>query len=1141
VNQPEQVVCPECKTVNLARPEAAPGAKVSCEKCGREIAVPGQAKTRPSPDAPSTEADLATGLPTIALGKEGEEPTLMGNEAGASGSSTTAQPEEEGQAPPTVALPERVDERVAEPKPPPEQVAGKFGRYEVIEEIARGGMGIVTKVRDPKLNRVVALKVMIAGEAASEELVQRFHIEAQSAAKLRHANIVAIHDVGVAEGLRYFTMDFVEGESLAKAIRDGSLTTRQSLEILEKTARAVHYAHGQAIVHRDLKPGNVLLDEHGEPQITDFGLAKDIETDFSLTESGAAMGTPAYMPPEQALGESKKVDARSDVYSLGAMMYEMITGRPPFTAENRLALMLRLVDEEAVPPSKLNASVNPDVETICLKCLAKERERRYQTAEELADDIARFLNGEAILARPSSIIYRTRKRLLRHKAVTAVATIALILVVGLVSGWIVTLQEQTRRAQQAAEDATRAKGDAEKAADGERKARKDAEKAAEGEKKAREDAEKAAEEERKAKEEASEARDRAVEEEKKARAALAESHATQAIAYTQRGEYRAAAETCVAGRAWADTLLLRMIQWHAERGRGSPARSFQAHSQAITSVAVSPDGRLLASGGWDGTIKLWDVATGEETETMVLRQGELRRTVFSVAFAPDGKLLASSGRGGIIKVWEVATGKEVRTINGHPPKIVGAVRFSPDGKLLASGAWDKTIKLWDVATGEEIITLRGHAGFVKSIAFSPDGDLLASGSSDKTVKLWDVATGEEIMTLKGHEHQISSVAFSPDGKLLASSSNDRTIKLWNVATAEELMTLKGRSVGSLCFAGRVLVCGSAAGVVSLWRLDMGTTTLLVKSEEPASNLSCVAFSPDGKLLVAGEGHKTYGTVRAWEAATGEETMTLKGHKKPVQLVAFSPDGKSLLSASSDNVVKVWNAVTGEEVRTVKTIYVWGKVNNVEAISPDGKLVALSLREAVKLWDLASGEEIITLKDHKPYVSCARFSPDGKLLASGSLDNTIKLWDVSKGQEILTLGEKVTLTTGRDAGILAVVFSPNGKLLASGSRDNTVKLYDVRTGETRATLKGHSDWVYSVAFSSDGGLLASASKDRTIRLWNAETGEHLMTLFGPFALVRSVTFSPTRHVLASAGVGKTVMLWDVDPAHNPELRVGQDRE
>ncbi len=321
----------------------------------------------------------------------------------------------------------------------------RFARYEILNELGRGGMGIVYRARDPKLKRVVALKVLIAGEDATQEQVVRFFREAESAARLRHPNIVPIHELDVHEGKHYFTMDYVEGTPLDGVIESGQLDARRAVEIIEAVARGVHYAHEEGIVHRDLKPSNIIISQDGRPMVMDFGLAKEVESDLKLTRSGYALGTPAYMPPEQAEARLEDIDARSDVYSLGAVLYEMLTRRAPFVASNLMALLRMAVEEDPVHPRVIDPRVPRDAEVIALKCLEKDPRRRYQSAEELADDCRRFLEGEPIHARLASLVYRARKKLARHKAVTAVSTLALAVVVGLTAWYVSSLRSALRR------------------------------------------------------------------------------------------------------------------------------------------------------------------------------------------------------------------------------------------------------------------------------------------------------------------------------------------------------------------------------------------------------------------------------------------------------------------------------------------------------------------------------------------------------------------------------------------------------------------------------------------------------------------------------------------------------------------------
>ncbi|MCB8765938.1 WD40 repeat domain-containing protein [Planktothrix agardhii] len=502
----------------------------------------------------------------------------------------------------------------------------------------------------------------------------------------------------------------------------------------------------------------------------------------------------------------------------------------------------------------------------------------------------------------------------------------------------------------------------------------------------------------------------------------------------------------------------------------------ETHSSLVYSVSFSPDGKTLASGSGDNTIKLWDVTTGKEIHTL---QGH-SSVVSSVSFSPDGKTLASGSDDNTIKLWDVTTGKEIRTLQGHSSSV-WSVSFSPDGKTLASGSDDKTIKLWDIITGKEIHTLQGHSSSVSSVSFSPDGKTLASGSWDKTIKLWDITTGKEIRTLQGHSSVVSSVSFSPDGKTLASGSDDNTIKLWDVTTGKEIRTLQGHSsvVSSVSFSpdGKTLASGSEDNTIKLW--DVTTGKAIHTLQGHSSSVNSVSFSPDGKTLASGSEDNT---IKLWDITTGKEIRTLQGHSSSVSSVSFSPDGKTLASGSGDNTIKLWDITTGKEIRTLQ-----GHSSSVSSVSfsPDGKTLASgSWDKTIKLWDITTGKEIRTLQGHSSWVSSVSFSPDGKTLASGSFDNTIKLWDVTTGKEIHTL-------QGHSSVVSSVSFSPDGKTLASGSVDKTIKLWDVTTGKEIHTLQGHSSSVWSVSFSPDGKTLASGSDDQTVILWNVNFDDLLV--------------------------------------------------
>ncbi|MCA2683350.1 MAG: hypothetical protein IM504_07275 [Microcystis sp. M038S2] len=514
---------------------------------------------------------------------------------------------------------------------------------------------------------------------------------------------------------------------------------------------------------------------------------------------------------------------------------------------------------------------------------------------------------------------------------------------------------------------------------------------------------------------------------------------------------------------------------------GRESNRLVGHNDGVWSVSFSPDGKTLATGSEDKTIKLWNVETGEEIGTLSGHNG----SVYSVSFSSDGKTLATGSEDKTIKLWNVETGEEIGTLTRHPSSVY-SVSFSSDGKTLATGSYDGTIKLWNGSTGQEIRTLSGPNDIVWSVSFSPDGKTLATGSEDNTIKLWDVETGQEIRTLSGHNDYVLSVSFSPDGKTLATGSEDKTIKLWNVETGQEIGTLRGHN-----------------GIV----------------------LS-VSFSSDGKTLATGSRDNT---IKLWNVETGQKIRTLSGHKWSVNSVSFSRDGKKLATGSGilisfrDNTIKLWNVETGQEIRTLPLQLYENTGHNKSvtsvSFSPDGKTLATGSGDnTIKLWNVETGQEIRTLTGHNSNVNSVSFSPDGKTLATGSDDGTIKLWDVETGQEILAL-------TGHNSNVNSVSFSPDGKTLASGSEDTTIKLWNVETGKEIGTLKGHNDVVRSVSFSSDGKTLASGSKDKTIKLWNVETGKEIRTLTGHNSTVTSVSFSPDGKTLATGSHDKTIKLWN----------------
>jgi WD40 repeat protein len=991
--------------------------------------------------------------------------------------------------------------------------------YEILRELGAGGMAVVYEAYQVRLKRNVALNMALQKPQSDPDSVQRFQVEAEASASLHHPNIVEIYESGESEGRAYYSMELVEGGDLSQELASGPISTRRAAQVTEVLARAIHHAHQRGILHRDLKPANVLITPEGVPKIADFGLAKHLGEDLGQTQSGTILGSPCYMSPEQASGNIREAGPGTDIYSLGAILYEMLTGSPPFRSRTPLDTFRKLLNEDPERPRRLRPKVPRDLETICLKCLEKSPRRRYSSALELAEDLDRFLNFDSVRARPVTPperVWRWCRRKTSLAVAMGLAAFGTATAIGLsiflaayhyqaaarIGGALREVQSRRRQVDLMAADLAYDRG----------------------------------------------------------QAFCEQGDVAQGVHWLVRGLTTA---SHARDADLEDAFRRNLSGWLK---RIHPFRARFEHPGPIHAVAFSPDGRMAATAGEGGTIWLWDVATGDPIGDGLHHSAK----VGALAFSPDSRTLLTGGEDCFARLWDVATGTEEDLSFHHESSVLG-VAFSPDGRKVVTAGTDSTAQIWDAGSGDPIGRTMQHKGYVDGVAFAPDSRAVLTASWDRTAQLWDANTGDPIGSPLSHEDWVSSVAFSPDGKTLLTGSYDRTARLWDCQTGRPIGEpfRHQHCVASVAFApdGRSLLTGSYDGTARLWDVRSGRPLgALLRHQH---TVSAVAFSPDGQLILTGSFDRT---ARLWEVARSDGLSF--SHNGFIRAVMFSPDGKTILSASEDKTARLWNASTG---KTIGAPLAHAESVEAVAFSPDGRTAMTgSFDGMARLWDTATGKPIglpmrhddrvkavafsprgdlvVTCSDdktariwnragcpvgkplpHRDKVRAVAFSPDGRLILTGSEDKTAILWDSSDGKPV-----SGPLT--HEGRVVAVAFGPDGRTALTGSDDMRARLWDVATGKLLGHPLQHDGPVSVVAYSSDGRTLITGGWDRVARLWETSTGMPISPPLRHDGTLRALAISPDGQTVLTGSYDRTAQLWDkttgkpIGPAFRHENQV-----
>jgi serine/threonine protein kinase/WD40 repeat protein len=1062
---------------------------------------------------------------------------------------------------PTVSMPQPPSARMRAAAAAAARPAGGFGDYEVLREIAHGGMGVVYEARQRSLNRIVALKMIKAGALADEEGVARFYAEAEAAANLRHPNIVAVYEVGHADGdgQHYFTMDYVSGPSLLELVRQQPLDGRKAAELVAKVARAIQFAHERGVLHRDLKPSNILIGEDGEPRVTDFGLAKRIDHDSQLTIAGAIVGTPNYMPPEQARGEHEQVTARSDVYSLGAVLYECLTGRPPLVAARLADILAMVINEEPLPPSRLSPKVPRDLETICLKCLEKEPARRYTTAGELADDLERFLRDEPIRARPVGFVERGLKFARRKPAwaglgiVSIAAAIVLAVVVAVYTSKLTA--SNTKLAQSVADEKQQ--------------------------------------------------RELAVNRYDSLRRTTYATQIQKTEDYwTDDPPNLAGAEELLASLVpAAGEKDLRGLEWHLLQRLCVGMNRIHAGGRPVAALAARDDGGVLVSsdamlpavaryrgrereqlfeqdkmgtadrfyfskrGPWCAAVcaknrlELRKIAAPHEPGELI---AELNDSEISCAIADDGSAIAYATPGGPVELWRVSDRTAMR-IADTAITALRELQVSPDGQWVLQRARDFVIATHPARQVKVTYEATRKGGF-SGAAFSPDSSRLALTFADASVDVHvlekESRRPEKSFNLLKFYIYPSTITFLPDGKRVALGSMNSLVIVVDLELAKPYV-YRGHRAGVLHLDaspdGNTLYSGAADGEVLAWDLSVEDQRAeVIRDTAPDGGpmtFDSLRYTPDGRWLVAtgrligdGQPEEDQGRILLIDPKSRQVVRRIQA-AHPVAACSISPDSKflvySLVRDLEPQQFLVWNLAADQPAGEVPAIdtpihsVCFAAGNRLVLGGKDGSLRSIDLDgQGERIWK----SNVPPRDEANPRIAELHNSADGRLVFSHNYSHLLRLWDAERGEDVLwSVGHVPPLATALSANGELAAWSTPSPLAAESAALTGIKpspetqrgelaehhraiVFDVQARKIRFVVAGHAARVQALALAADGTRLASGDSAGILKLWDTQTGSELLSMDAHANGVEAIALHPAGRQMASIGSDAALRIW-----------------